>query len=40
MKKALLVTFCIVALHCADFWDDGCDEWEGGPNDFVQEVGW
>ena len=26
--------------HCADFWDDGCDEWEGGPNDFVREVGW
>lgn len=25
--------------HCADFWDDGCDEWEGGPNDFVQEIG-
>lgn len=22
--------------HCADFWDGGCDEWEGGPNDFVQ----
>lgn len=26
--------------HCADFWDDGCDEWEGGTNDCVQEVGW
>ncbi len=26
--------------HCADFWDDGCGEWEGVPNDFVQEVGW
>lgn len=22
--------------HCADFWDDGCDGWEGRPNDFVQ----
>lgn len=28
------------SLHCADFWDGGCDEWEGGLNDFVQEVGW
>ena len=40
MNRSTACVATLTAPHCADFWDDGCDEWEGGLNDFVQGVGW